>query len=96
MELFPGLRVAAVAGLGVDRREFAEAGEGNLAALEELRSHDAAQGGKKPLKLRYGIRSVMMNGFAFLPLLDEFGLGHDARPYRVEGWVSGSGCSGSS
>ena len=33
MKLFPGLRVAAVAGLGVDRRELAEAGEGNLAAM---------------------------------------------------------------
>ena len=36
MELFPGLRVAAVAGLGVDGRKFPHARQRNLSALEQL------------------------------------------------------------
>lgn len=76
MERLPCLRITPVVGLGVHCCELAEARKGNLTAFEKFRSHDAAQGSEEPFKLDYGIRSVVMNRFAFLSFLDKFSLCH--------------------
>ena len=55
MKLFPGLRVAAVAGLGVDGRKFPHARQRNLSALEQLGRHDAAQAPEEDFKLIEGV-----------------------------------------